>query len=166
MSSVRAIRIRFSHVREAIDAKAASSLVFLNELETKFFIVAAGGDLEKRTIDAILHLYRSSNIRPHLIDFVNRKALKRQFHTLFNWDQDNANSFFGLFGEEKRSEMKEICREEPYKTQVSSFLRINRLRNEIVHEGMANYSVPVTIDEAEKLYEQAMQVPSLIVVSL
>ena len=32
--------------------------------------------------------------------FLEKKALKRQYHTLFNWDQPNATQFFSLFGSE------------------------------------------------------------------
>src|SRR5262245_13135637 len=30
---------------------------------------------------------------------IRNKALKRQYHTFFNWDAQNANQFLGMFGD-------------------------------------------------------------------
>ena len=62
--------------------------------------------------------------------------MSRKYHTLFSWDKNNANSFYGLWGEEFSNEFKKkIAVDELLKDGERNFLSIGNLRNKIAHEG-------------------------------
>ena len=98
---------------------------------------------------------KSSNCTS-LTAFVRNKAIKRQFHTYFDWDRSNANSFLGLFGEQFRDHFKALIeQDDKLKTSVSAFMEIGRERNRLVHQDFGNYSLEKTTQELFDLHKTA-----------
>lgn len=88
--------------------------------------------------------------------FVRNKAIKRQYHTWFNWDASNANQFFGLFGDDFKSYMQsEIEGSQDLKESISAFLEIGRERNNLVHQDYATFQMEKTLEEIYDLYRKA-----------
>ncbi len=89
-------------------------------------------------------------------NFVYNKAIARQYHTYFNWDGKNINSFLGLFGEEfKREISSKIVQDEELNKQMRAFLEIGNERNKMVHENFMVYQLDKTFDEIINLNEAA-----------
>jgi hypothetical protein len=93
-----------------------------------------------------------------LVALVKSKAVKRQFHTYFQWDRNNANSFFGLLGEDFSSQCKAHVREqEGLEESIRAFLELGNARNEMVHENFATFPMDKTAEEVYELYRKALQ---------
>lgn len=98
-----------------------------------------------------------SGENPLAFSFLQKQALERKYHTLFGWRDKNANSFFGLFGEEFKSHITGIIKEDPqYQQEQKDFLELGNLRNMIVHEGIHSYSLQRDINSVYQLFENSL----------
>lgn len=89
-------------------------------------------------------------------NFVVKKAISRQYHTYFQWEGNNINSFLGLFGETfKREVSTVISQDEKLKSQMKAFLELGNERNKMVHENFLVYNLEKTFDEIIRLNEDA-----------
>ncbi|MDO4719877.1 MAG: HEPN domain-containing protein [Peptostreptococcaceae bacterium] len=88
---------------------------------------------------------------------IRNKAIKRQYHTYFDWNQtNNINHFLGLFGRDfKNIIAKEIKDNSDLARQVQAFLEIGLERNKMVHQNFLDYNLEKTFDEIRELHEQA-----------
>lgn len=162
MTFVDETKHRLVTVARSIPAEDLSALVLINEVGAKYLLVSAAGDLEQRTIDAVIYLYEHDQTSAHLRHFVRHKALERQFHTLFDWRNKKPNTFFSLFGPEKKKELVELCAGDQYKQCTDDFLSIVHYRNEMVHTGLAAYSLPLTLEDVYAMYRSALGFVNLI----
>lgn len=90
-------------------------------------------------------------------NFVKNKAIVRQYHTYFQWKENNANSFWGLFGDEFRDMAKNDVREnEALSNSIKDFLELGCLRNELAHLNFASFILDKTADEVYSLYKRAL----------
>lgn len=136
-----------------------------NDLFTKTFTVACGNSFEKKLTKEIPILLSRGN--PLGLNFLKNQALDRKFHTLFQWDKNNANKFFSLFGSEFKGYIADKFKEDQrYKTYEKDFLELGNLRNLIVHEGIYTYSLVRTIESVYKLYKNSLNFVVLICKSL
>jgi hypothetical protein len=91
-----------------------------------------------------------------VVQFLQNKAIERQYHTYFQWDKNNANNFFGLFGKEFKAFMTaEVNHDQAFKESIPAFLELGRLRNQLVHENFATFPLDKTAQEIYELYQQA-----------
>lgn len=94
-----------------------------------------------------------------VISIVKQKAIKRQYHTYFSWEdweRGNANSFLALFGEAfKENRSQEIKADSNLKSAVKAFLELGNERNKLVHQNFAECTIEKTAEEVYKLYQQA-----------
>ena len=118
-------------------------------------------DAIRQIIHKIL-LTSESNI---LKEFIENKALNRQYHTFFDWNGKNANSFFGLFGEDFKVFMKQKVKEnENLDQSIKDFLFLGKTRNELVHRNYALFNIDMTVEDIYNKFESALQfIDSLII---
>lgn len=91
------------------------------------------------------------------ISFINNKAIERQFHTYFSWKDNNANSFFGLFGSDFKDHMKNKVKDDSNLNQsIKDFMEIGRERNRMVHQDFGNFTLEKTTDEIFTLHNSAL----------
>lgn len=86
--------------------------MYINDTYKKSLLLSVASFFEA-TITKAIHDYVDTKSRqtPEIVAFVDNKAIKRQYHTFFSWDGNNANQFFGLFGEDfKRRARGELGR--------------------------------------------------------
>lgn len=103
----------------------------------------------------------------HATNFFKKKAISMQYHTYFAWGEKNnidkpgknANSFFGLFGDEFRREVEgEIKKDEGLEKSVKAFLEVGHLRNILVHSNFAAYNLDnKTTEEIFDLYMKSLK---------
>jgi len=99
---------------------------------------------------------QSSAGNERLVEFVRRQGLVRRYFTLFDWDSNNANRFFSLFGDVFRTTVEERIREDQALADaVRAFLEVGRERNRLVHQDFGNFALEKTADEIFCLYEDA-----------
>ncbi len=124
----------------------------------KSLVLAAASYFEKCLTESVIHLYESgSNGNEMLVSVVRAKTVERRYHEWFDWNARNANRFFRAFGAEFKEHMESKLQTNPEAVRaVQAFLELGRLRNEVVHENYAAHSVPLTVEEIGRLYEDAL----------
>lgn len=135
------------------------SLKSFTEANLRKNLLLASASFFEVSIQSILESFskeRSTNCLA-LVAFVRNKGIKRQYHTYFNWDSSNANSFFGLFGEDFKESLKQkIDTNDNLKDSISAFIEIGRERNRLVHQDFGSYSLEKTADELFDLHKKAI----------
>ncbi|HCO5676375.1 HEPN domain-containing protein [Escherichia coli] len=93
-------------------------------------------------------------------DFIDNKALTRQYHTLFDWKKRNANQFFSFFGPKFKEFMIEKVKSSTELTKsISDFMEIGELRNKLAHN---NYATFVLESTAEEIYNNFLNAHSFV----
>lgn len=129
-------------------------IISYEESATKTLIIAAAGEHEKQ-ITRILKNMSIVHKAPDFIgDFISTQALKRRYHSLFDWNGRKITSFAGLFGSEKRIEILAECQDKPC---VDDFFYIGSERNRIVHNGLASESIDITFNNVRKKYYSSLE---------
>ncbi len=99
---------------------------------------------------------KKSNSNSLLNSFVRNKAIARQYHTFFDWQGNNANTFFSLFGDEfKKSAIEDIKADKDLSTAIKDFLDLGKTRNELAHLNFANIDLDKTAAEVYSQFQQA-----------
>ena len=141
---------------------AAKELTFAQDSEQmlqKNLPLAAASFLEDRVCALLLAFVdaRTGNCL-ELRSLVEVKAVKRQYHSLFEWDQPNGvNKFLSLFGPAfKAAVAAEIANDADLKRSAKDFIEIGSLRNKIVHQNYATFVVDKSAAEIFALFEGAV----------
>lgn len=156
------VEVLYSEIKELDkflnERNEISYAIFVDSNFRKSLLLSAASLFEKeikRIIEDFTHEKSSNNVA--LVEFLKNKAIARQFHTFFNWEGKNANSFFGLFGMDFKEHMKNIVNaDEKLKEGIIAFLEIGNDRNRLVHQDYGSYTIEKTTDEIFTLYRKAM----------
>ena len=124
----------------------------------KALLLAAASYFEQRACRYVLKFVRERSGGSVLVEnFVRNKAIARQYHTWFRWEDNNANQFFALFGGDFRSEMSNrVKASEDLRAAVRAFLEVGNERNRLVHQDYATFPLEKTLDEIYALYRTAL----------
>ncbi len=124
----------------------------------KVLLLASASHLEQLTQEVILDYFEEvTGGRAAAVEFVRNKAIVRQYHTLFAWDKTNANQFFSLFGKDFKRVVEQVVKADgELDTCIRAFLEIGSLRNQLVHQNYAAFTLLKTADEIVDLYGKAM----------
>ena len=147
-------------IRHLLEAK---ELTFAQDVELmlqKNLPLAAASFLEDRVCALLLDFVdaRTGNCL-ELRSLVEIKAVKRQYHSLFEWDQSNGyNKFLSLFGQAfKNAVAAEIAAHPDLRRAATQFIEIGSLRNKIVHQNYATFVVDKTAVEIFELFDGAVK---------
>jgi RiboL-PSP-HEPN/Protein of unknown function (DUF2934) len=124
----------------------------------KVLLLGAASYFETRMCATVIEFVREKATQSILVEeFVRNKAIARQYHTWFQWGQNNANQFFGLFGADFRAMMvSRIKASDELKNSIKAFLDIGEDRNQLVHQDYATFPLEKTLEEIYELYQKAM----------
>lgn len=124
----------------------------------KVLLLAVASYFEHRICKTVLEFVRERSGGSLLVEnFVQNKAVSRQYHTWFNWSETNANNFFGLFGSEFRSEMSgRVKASDDLRAAIQAFLELGNERNKLVHQDYVTFPLNKTLDEIYALYQKAL----------
>lgn len=132
-----------------------AGLVAINRSYHKHLLVAAASSLESRVKKLVPEIFKSRGSTA-LGTFVAKAVMARNYHTLFDWKAENAFGFFSSFGDECGKNFKSLVKaEDSLKRQHEAFMRLGNLRNLVVHNDYAAYSVDLTPAEVIELYRNA-----------
>ena len=92
------------------NGKVSESLT-VAEHYRKILLLSCASYYETRIVEVIKKFVEVKASDDRISAFVSNKAISRQYHTYFNWDQtSNINSFLGLFGVDFKDKITaEIC---------------------------------------------------------
>jgi len=141
--------------------KNQQEVSFYNEAENNFrktILLSAASYFEKEISETVISFAKSRSANDALVvSIVKQKVISRQYHTYFNWDKSNANSFFGLFGEDFKNRMeKKVKSDLRLDASIKAFLEIGNERNKMVHQNFAEVVINKTAEEIYKLYQVAL----------
>lgn len=141
------------------EADEVSLRAVADENFRKSLLLAAASYFERRMTETVLSFVEHATNRNLLVTaLVRNKAVSRQYHTWFQWDAGNANSFFGLFGSGFRDFMKSRIREDDdLDDSVRAFLELGRERNRLVHQDFGAFPLEKTTEEIHALYRRALR---------
>ena len=124
----------------------------------KALILAAASHFEYRVSKRVLDfVHEQANGNGLVVGFVKNKAISRQYHTWFKWDETNANQFFGLFGSTFKKMMTErIMESEELRHSIRAFLEVGNERNKLIHQDFASFALEKTLPEIYELYHQSL----------
>jgi hypothetical protein len=130
----------------------------LNENFRKTLLLSAASHFEHRiTTDVVAFCAEVAGGNTMIQTLVRNKAVSRQYHTWFQWEANNANAFFNMFGEDFRSHMIGVVRgDQNVAKSIAAFLEIGRERNRLVHQDYGSFFLEKTAEEIFGLYVSAM----------
>lgn len=125
----------------------------------KSILISAASHFEHRMTQCVLEFVNSeTNGNDLILSLIKMKAVHRQYHTWFDWDSKNANSFFRLFGDAFKSHMIEIVKkDQELDSDISAFLEIGGDRNRLIHQDFGTFTMEKTADEIYEKYRMALR---------
>ena len=156
-TAIDRLHTEFHDIIESIDQTDIHLRNAAEETLSKTLLVAAASHFERELTDlisqtVIIHCAGSEIIH----EFVQNKAITRQYHTYFNWKGQNANNFFSLFGRSFKDHMTRLVGQDPNLGQgIRAFLELGRDRNLVVHEDFANFNLEKTRRDVFQRYTEA-----------
>ncbi len=146
----------FQDIVSSLSQADLSLRVTAEETFQKTLLLAASSHFEQKVQNHIIELTKKYPVPELLAEFVRNKAIKRQYHTYFQWDGRNANSFFGLFGEGFKSYMSSrVNEDDAFRQAVQSFLELGNDRNRLVHQDFGTFTLEKTSEEIFTRYNEA-----------
>lgn len=138
--------------------------MYINDTYKKSLLLSAASYFET-VITTAIHNYAdtTSQHNAELVAFLDNKALKRQYHTFFNWDGNNANQFMGLFGDAFKDKARKQIQDQDLAESERAFMSIGRERNRLVHQNYIESPINDTFDEIYTKYEKACAFVELMV---
>lgn len=134
-----------------------SFVIQFNTVFTKTLLLSAASYFEHeicRMVQAFV-AHKAQNDE-YVIAIVKQKIIERQYHSYFEWKDNNANKFFSLFGSTfKEKRLQDIKNNPELQPAIKSFMELGRERNKLVHQNFADYNIEKTAEEVYKLYQQA-----------
>jgi RiboL-PSP-HEPN len=123
----------------------------------KALLLAVASHFESRMCSVVLEFVRERAGGSSLVEsFVRNKAIGRQYHTWFQWEKNNANQFFSLFGDKFKAAMiGAVDKSEDMRSSVRAFLELGNERNRLVHQDYATFQMEKTLEEIYALYQNA-----------
>jgi len=130
------------------------ALDYKGQLE-KVALLACASYFETKIINIVLCMLETNNCEL-TSNFIEKKALSRQYHTLFDWKGKNANSFFSLFGQSFKEFMKsKVEKDDQLSMAIKNFLELGNLRNKLAHDNYATFTLNLTVDDIKKKFSSA-----------
>lgn len=141
-----------------------SFATYIDSVYKKVLVLSAASYFES-IISKYISDYATKASGPdkRIVTLIENKVIERQYHTLFDWESKNTNKFWGLFGEETKSKVKERLNSDDHlKAAEQAFIELGRQRNLLVHENFSEYDVNTTVEEIYTKYKLACEFVSFI----
>ncbi|MCD8189331.1 MAG: hypothetical protein LUD78_03785 [Clostridiales bacterium] len=134
-----------------------SFATYIDNTYKKILVLSAASFFES-TISKLISEYANkvSGTDKRIVSLIEQKVVERQYHTLFDWNANNTNAFFKLFGDETKNKVRsQINADDQLKRAEKDFIELGRQRNLLVHKNFAEYDVNITVDEIYSKYKSA-----------
>lgn len=151
-------RLNYEHQRVMEHfAEFPSLKATVDDVFKKTLLLGAASSYETEITNILIDLYKNNCSGGCVLPaFVQSQALERQYFKLFDWNDQNANKLFGLFGVDFKKHMKNKVKENrELDESIRAFLELGRLRNEAVHKNLVIYTLDKNAKEVFELYERA-----------
>lgn len=124
----------------------------------KVLILSVASRFERDVTDHIEAFYAELSELEPVAAFVKKKALNRQYHSLFNWESANVNAFVGLFGPQCKAHYGEQSSQQEWLLDAArDFLALGQARNVLIHVDLATQTASMTAQEVAIKYKSALR---------
>ena len=157
---IRALVDEYRELTQFLDSAGEYSLKLnVDSSFAKTLIVSAASYFESRLTESLVQIYsQQTNQSEILVHFVRSLAIDRRYFQWFDWNSNNANSFFGKFGGNFRALMVEKVRnDEGLRESIQAFIELENLRNSLVHGNYAAFQLNRSVDDLLNLYDAALE---------
>jgi hypothetical protein len=118
----------------------------------RVLVLTMANYLENEITNILKAFCQAKSTGDMLYSFVKNKAMTRQYHTYFEWEGRNGNTFFSLFGDDfKKRAMEEVKSTPALDEGIKAFLEIGKTRNRLIHESL--YAVDIGNKTAKEFFE-------------
>jgi hypothetical protein len=122
----------------------------------KVLVLSIASYFEAQLLEALKKM-STCCLNPSVAVFLDKKVISRQYHTYFQWQEKNINSFLGLFGEDFKKIISHKIKEEKLEQNMSDFMALGRTRNQLVHDNFVIAVLPEwTVEEIIEKYNRAL----------
>lgn len=159
IDQIYSLHSEFIQIREKLRDHKEFSLSFTVENNfRKILLIAAASHFEQSLMNAVQEFTKKVTCQGHPLEhLVKNKAIARQYHSWFDWNSQNANRFFSLFGDDFKSYMSQKINEDTeLEKAIRAFLEIGQSRNQLVHGDFVTVTLEKTTDEIQNLYKDAV----------
>lgn len=141
-----------------------SFATYIDSVYKKVLVLSAASYFESKISELISkYATKASGSDKRIVKLIESKVIERQYHTLFQWEANNTNAFWKLFGEETKENVRQkINSDEKLRAAERCFIELGRQRNLLVHENFAEFDVNTTVGEIYGKYREACNFISLI----
>jgi len=132
---------------------------YINEKNnfSKILVLSIGSYFEYTLCELVIELARKGSCK-QVCHLVRNKAVTRQYHTYFDWEKENANKFFSLFGDDfKRTCLTEIGKDKDLEEAIKAFMKLGSERNKLIHMNLAAYVLDNTLEDYYDLYKKSLK---------
>lgn len=138
-------------------AEQISAKMTLDQNRSKLLLLGAASEFEATLCSVVLDFAKTkSGGNDQIVSLIERKAIKRQYHTWFAWNSSNPNAFFGLFGKNFSDHMKDLMiKNEVFAEAAANFMEIGQYRNILTHGNFLITNFPKTAEEVFDSYMKA-----------
>ena len=105
-----------------LENKQLDYLIIVEKQFTKNLLIASASFIEDKMQNILINFVESTSNHEVITNFLKNKAIARQYHTYFDWNAKNANSFLGLFGKEFKKKLQQKIKDEKMENNIKSFL--------------------------------------------
>ena len=158
MNAVERLHDDFSSLRGFLEGNNGAHLLHVvDESFPKTLLLAAASNFESCLTKSVKDFDKEVTTDDHpLVSLIEARAVQRQYHGWFDWDAKNVNKFFSLFGAAfKQYAIDAVGRDIGLKGSIRAFLEIGNIRNALVHQDFASFSLNKTSEEVYELYQSA-----------
>lgn len=140
-----------------IKSGGATLIPIVEEIFPKTLLLAAASHFEDRMKRNMKNFVMEITDNDHpLVFLIEKKAIERQYHTWFNWESSNANTFFKMFGPRFKDYADRLIKEDDdLHESIKAFMEIGRERNKLVHQDFADFQMNKTSSEVYNRYKSA-----------
>lgn len=138
-------------------ANETSLKISFDDHNRKTILLSAASHFEARLSHIVEEFADEASAGNPLVNsLVKEKVITRQYHTWFDWNANNANRFFSMFGKAFKEHMEQRIRDDDnLQAAVIAFIELGRERNRLVHSDFGSHLINKTSDEVFDLYQTA-----------
>ncbi len=138
------------------DMGSPSDIVAFEPIASKSMLLATTSYFEKVICEMIMNHAERMSKATTIVSFIDKQALRRKYHTLFNWEKSNINKFIRLFGPQFSEYIEPQLNKDEIKSAVKEFMLLGQMRNELVHNNYSEYPMQMTTGDIKGKFDTAL----------
>lgn len=156
---VQALKGSADEIKSALSSAGhLSLLVTAEDVFRRNLLISAASYFEHDLCKRIDSVFSSKGYSEECVSLIRSKAIARQFYSYFDFKSSNTNRLFSAFGDAcKERAVVALKGDSELRDSQNSFLHICAMRNNMVHENFAAFSMDVSSDEIIEDFKRGLK---------